>query len=142
MDYKKIRSLSLMFENADWIEFPFNSDMNIIIDNIYHQRYIIRDSDDDLAILETDACKSIKIFIPNYYYKNKTELYKNIFEEKIKDCDITQVELEYYDSYKDNIRVPWNDALDIEYNTFQKNILEDNGIAIYIEEKNKKEVLL
>jgi hypothetical protein len=36
MDYKKIKLLRLLFDDADCIDFEFNSNMNIIIDNIYH----------------------------------------------------------------------------------------------------------
>lgn len=135
MDYKKVKSLCLIFENCDYITFVFEENVNIIIDRIYRTMHIVRDSDDDLSVLEGDSCKSIKIFIPKYYINNKTDLFQEEFEKKIKQCDITEIELEYHDSYKDNIRVPWKDTLDMNYNIYQTNIFEDDGIAIYIEEK-------
>ena len=135
MDIKKIKSLCLIFENCDYITFPFTKDIDIIVDKIYRTMHIISDDDNDLSILENDNCKSIKIFIPKYYCKDKTFLVQEEFEEKIKQCDITSVELEYFDNYKDNIKVPWKDTLDMNYNDYQKNIFLDDGIEIYIDEK-------
>jgi hypothetical protein len=135
MEYKKIRSLYLIFEDTDFIEFSITVDMEVAINNIYYMRHVVRDADNDLSVLEEERCKNVKIFIPKYYYKNKTFLIQEEFEEKIKDCDIFAIKLEYFDNYENYIRVPWNDSLDMCYNNFQKNIFEDDGIAIYIEER-------